>query len=369
MIPMAELDTIGAGGGSIAHVDDTGMFHVGPSSAGAVPGPACYRRGGTQPTVTDAMLVLGKLRADAFLSGSMPVDVQLAQRALQEHVAEPLGIDLEEAAAITVGVITHSMIQAIELNSVQKGYDPRDFTLVGLGGAGGLFVCDIAAEMGIPRVLVPPHPGITSALGLLTTDTVYESSTTEMTPLDGLDWSRIQRDYERLDARGAEQLRRDGVSDDAVALRRYADCRYANQGYELMVAAPEPVGEPERWCAAVADAFHAEHERTYSRRFDGQVHLVNIRTIAVGRRPPLRWPRLGDGAGPAGAQVHEQEVVFVVDGVRERHHTRFFERSRLGAGDVIEGAAVIEQFDATTVVSPGYGCRVDEHGNLTLERA
>jgi N-methylhydantoinase A/oxoprolinase/acetone carboxylase beta subunit len=370
MIPMAELDTIGAGGGSIAHVDDTGMFHVGPRSAGAVPGPACYQRGGTRPTVTDAMLVLGKLREEAFLSGSMPVDASLAERALEEHVARPLGIDLEEAAVITVGVITHSMIQAIELNSVQKGYDPRAFTLVGLGGAGGLFVCDIAAEMGIPRVLVPPHPGITSALGLLTTDTVYESSTTEMTALDALDWGRIQRDYARLDERGAEQLRRDGVADDAVELRRYADCRYANQGYELMVAAPGPLGDPESWACAVADAFHAEHERVYSRRLDGAVHLVNIRTIAVGRRPPLRWPRLapGDGAGPVRAQVHEQDVVFVIEGARERHLTRFFERSRLGAGDVIEGAAVIEQFDATTVVSPGFRCRVDDHGNLILER-
>ena len=239
MIPMAELDTIGAGGGSLAYVDEAGMFHVGPQSAGAVPGPACYMRGGERPTVTDAMMVLGKLRPESFLAGSMTVDPALAEQALRKHVCEPLGIDLIEAAASTVGVITHSMIQAIELNSVQKGYDPRDFTLVALGGAGGLFVCDIAIEMGIPRVLVPPNPGITSALGLLATDTVYEFSTTEMTPLAELDWARVQEHFARLDERGREQLHSDGVADDSIELRHYADCRYANQGYELMVAAPD----------------------------------------------------------------------------------------------------------------------------------
>ena len=291
MIPMAELDTIGAGGGSLAYVDEAGMFHVGPQSAGAVPGPACYMRGGDRPTVTDAMMVLGKLRPESFLAGSMTVDPALAEQALRKHVCEPLGIDLIEAAASTVGVITHSMIQAIELNSVQKGYDPRDFTLVALGGAGGLFVCDIAIEMGIPRVLVPPNPGITSALGLLATDTVYEFSTTEMTPLAELDWARVQEHFARLDERGREQLHSDGVADDSIELRHYADCRYANQGYELMVAAPDLGVGAEEWAAGVAEGFHVEHERQYSRRFDGAVHLVNLRTMAVGRRPAAALAR------------------------------------------------------------------------------
>jgi N-methylhydantoinase A/oxoprolinase/acetone carboxylase beta subunit len=368
MIPMAELDTIGAGGGSLAYVDEAGMFHVGPQSAGAVPGPACYMRRGDRPTVTDAMVVLGKLRAESFLAGSMTVDPALAEQALRKHVCEPLGMDLMEAAASTVGVITHSMIQAIELNSVQKGYDPRDFTLVALGGAGGLFVCDIATEMGIPRVLVPPNPGITSALGLLATDTVYEFSTTEMTPLAELDWARVQEHFARLDERGRDQLHSDGVADDAIELRHYADCRYANQGYELMVAAPDLEVGTDEWVAGVTEGFHAEHERQYSRRFDGAVHLVNLRTMAVGKRPPLQWPELAEGDGDvSGAQRHEQEVVFVVAGKRETHLTRFYDRAALRAGDVVEGAAVIEQFDSTTVVSPGMSARVDKHGNLILE--
>ena len=367
MIPMAELDTIGAGGGSLAYVDEAGMFHVGPQSAGAVPGPACYMRGGERPTVTDAMMVLGKLRPESFLAGSMTVDPALAEQALRKHVCEPLGIGVIEAAASTVGVITHSDDPGDQLNSVQKGYDPRDFTLVALGGAGGLFVCDIAIEMGIPRVLVPPNPGITSALGLLATDTVYEFSTTEMTPLAGRLGPRAGalRSPRR---RGREQLHSDGVADDSIELRRFADCRYANQGYELMVAAADLGVGPEEWAAGVAEGFHVEHERQYSRRFDGAVHLVNLRTMAVGRRPPLRWPKLEPGDGDvSGAQVHEQEVVFVVGGRREAHATRFYDRALLRAGDVVDGAAVIEQFDSTTVVSPGMSARVDPHGNLIVE--
>jgi 5-oxoprolinase (ATP-hydrolysing)/N-methylhydantoinase A len=368
MIPMAELDTIGAGGGSLASVDEAGMFHVGPQSAGAEPGPACYQRGGDRPTVTDAMLVVGKLRPESFLAGAMSVDPALAERALREHVCEPLGIDLMEAAASTVGVITHSMIQAIELNSVQKGYDPREFTLVALGGAGGLFAADIALEMGIPRVVVPPNPGITSALGLLATDTLYEHSTTEMAPLDELDWNRVREQFGRLDERGREQLRRDGVADDAIELRHFADCRYANQGYELMVPAPDLAAGPAAWAEQLAEGFHGAHERQYSRRFDGAVHLVNLRTLAVGRRPPLRWPELPAGDGdPSRALRHEQDVVFVVEGRRETHATGFYERAGLRAGDDVPGPAVIEQFDSTTVVSPGMGARVDPRGNLILE--
>ena len=368
MIPMAELDTIGAGGGSLAFVDETGMLHVGPRSAGAVPGPACYQRGGTQPTVTDALVALGTLRPESFLGGAMEVDPALAVTALEQHICEPLGIGLDEAASSVVGVITHSMVQAIELNSVQQGYDPRDFTLVALGGAGGLFACDIAAEMGIPRVLVPPHPGITSALGLLATDTVYEYSTTEMGPLDGLDWDRVQGHFQRLDELGREQLARDGVPPAAVQLRHYADCRYAHQGYELMVPAAELGLGAEGWAAAVAEAFGAEHERQYSRRFDGAVELVNLRVMAVGRRPTLQWPRLARGDGrPERALRHEQDVVFVFKGSRERHRALFFDRAALRAGDALRGPAVIEQFDSTTIVAPEIECRVDDHGNLLLE--
>lgn len=369
MISMADVDTIGAGGGSLAYVDDTGMFHVGPQSAGANPGPACYMRGGTRPTVTDAMLVLGKLRSESFLSGAMTVDPALAARALEEHVCKPLGIGLEEAAASTVGVITHSMIQAIEFSSVQKGYDPRDFTFVALGGAGALFACDIAQEMGFPRVLIPPRPGITSALGLLATDTLYESSGTVMKPLHEADWDRLQTGYAGLDESALAQLHHDGIADEDIELRHYADCRYANQGYELIVRVPE-LEDHGSWVAAVEEAFHREHESVYSRRFDGAVTLVNIRTVGVGKRAAISWPALERGDGdPSGAVRHEQDVTFVLGGARETHSTRFYDRDALRAGDRLEGAAIVEQFDATTVINPGVACEVDTYGNLILEIA
>ena len=296
MLPMAELDTIGAGGGSLAYVDETGMFHVGPQSAGAEPGPACYMRGGTRPTVTDAMVVLGKLRPESFLDGAMPVDPALAEQALREHVAEPLGIGLEEAAASTVGVVTHSMIQAIELNSVQKGYDPRDFTFVALGGAGGLFACDIGQEMGLPRVA---HPAATRASprrwGCWLPTRCTSSRPRRCSRWPSSTGSAWWPTTPRLDDAAREQLRRDGIAGDAIELRRYADCRYANQGYELMVRVPALEGDPQAWAAAVEEAFHAEHERVYSRRFTGDVALVNLRTMGVGRRPELAWPELEAG--------------------------------------------------------------------------
>jgi N-methylhydantoinase A/oxoprolinase/acetone carboxylase beta subunit len=251
---------------------------------------------------------------------------------------------------------------------VQKGYDPREFTFVALGGAGALVACDIGQEMGLPRVVIPPHPGITSALGLLATDTLYEFSTTEMQALAALEWQRLTADYAALDESALTQLRRDGIADEAIELRRYADCRNANQGYELMVRVRPLEGDPQAWAATVEEAFHSEHERVYSRRFTGDVTLVNVRVMGVGKRPELAWPPLEEGDGdPSGAVRHEQDVLFLVDGRPEQRATPFFDRARLRAGDRITGPAIVEQFDATTVINPGVDCVVDRYGNLILE--
>jgi N-methylhydantoinase A/oxoprolinase/acetone carboxylase beta subunit len=358
-IPMADVDTIGAGGGSIALVDEAGMFHVGPQSAGSEPGPACYGRGGTRPTVTDAMLVLGKLRPCSFLGGNMRIDRNLAVRALRQHVCDRLNVDVPTAAAGTVAVITHSMIQAIELNSVQKGYDTRDFVLVALGGAGPLFACDIAQELSVPRVVVPPHPGITSALGLLATDLVYDFSTTIMQPLADLDRDRVRDEYAQLECAARRQLDRDGVPAERVEVRHYADCRYVNQGYELGVIVPIEVDLD--WADVVTEAFHAEHERTYSRRLDSDVQLVNIRALGVGHMTELSWP------SPPPAVKAEPLAVEDVRFGGDTHATAFYSRSALGEGTEIVGPAVIEQFDSTTVVNPSVRCRIDGAGNIVLE--
>jgi N-methylhydantoinase A/oxoprolinase/acetone carboxylase beta subunit len=368
-IPMADIDTIGAGGGSIALVDQTGMLHVGPQSAGAEPGPSCYGRGGTKATVTDAMVALGKLRPEAFLAGTMKVRPELAIAAIERDVGAPLDLSLSRAAASIVGVVTHSMIQAIELNSVQKGYDPRDFTLVALGGAGPLFACDIGQELELSRVLVPPHPGITSALGLLATDIVYDFSSTVMQSLESIDYDRIRSEYDRLEEAGRQQLIRDGIPEQRIELRWFADCRYVNQGYELSVRV-ESSDIDDAWVAALNESFHSEHERTYSRRFTGDIQLVNIRVLGVGLMEPLTWPRIPEGDGsPEAAEIDRCPVVFAHGASIEERDTRFYSRPLLRAGDALVGPAVVEQFDTTTIVNPGVRCVVDRFGNLVLETA
>ena len=238
MVPMVDIDTIGAGGGSIAYVDPGGVFRVGPQSAGADPGPACYGRGGTAPTSTDAQLRLGRLRADrGLLGGAMKLDLELAERALAD-VAGTLGMTVEEAALGALQIQKYGMTQAIELNSVRRGYDPREFTLVAAGGAGPLFACDIALELEIARVLVPPHPGIIAATGLLATDLQHEFVATERHALKSLDHAPPRRRFDELVAQAVAQLEADGVADDQRLVRRLADCRYAGQGYEVRSDVP-----------------------------------------------------------------------------------------------------------------------------------
>src|SRR5262245_4661661 len=235
MIPMVDVDTIGAGGGSIAYVDTGGIFRVGPRSAGADPGPAAYGRGGTEPTATDAMVNLGWLLPDAFLGGGMELRADLARKAFEEGPAKALGMTVEEASMGAVQILTHSMVQSIEENSVRKGYDPRDFALVAEGGAGPIFAAQIALEVGTPRVLVPGYPGVTAALGLLTTDMVYEYVATVYQRLSRLEVDALEATFVDLERQARAQLEEDGIPPDRMVLQRVADCRYLGQGYELRV--------------------------------------------------------------------------------------------------------------------------------------
>jgi 5-oxoprolinase (ATP-hydrolysing) len=367
MVPMVDIDTIGAGGGSIAYVDEGGVFRVGPQSAGADPGPACYGRGGTEPTSTDAQLLLGRLRPErGLLGGAMTLDLDLARRAMSK-VADKLGVSVEEAALGALQIQKFGMVQAIELNSVRRGYDPRELTLVAAGGAGPLFACDIASELEIPRVLVPPHPGITSATGLLATDLQHEFVATERHFLRSLDRDRLAARYEELCAQAQAQLEADKVPEDRRLIRRLADCRYVGQGYEVRVDVP---GGPidDVWVARLAEAFHQAHEREYGHRFDAEIEIVNIRALAIGRIQELQWPEIERGDGdPSQAKTAEREVVFDVEGKGERRLTPFYDRDLLRAGDRIEGPAVIEQYDSTTVVPPGFLAEIDRHGNIVID--
>ncbi|WP_280458622.1 hydantoinase/oxoprolinase family protein [Nocardia carnea] len=371
MVPMAEVDTIGAGGGSIAVVDEGGMFRVGPRSAGAVPGPACYARGGTEPTSTDAMVTMGWLRADSFLSGTMEIRPELARTAIQTHIADELGTTLDAAAMGIFKILAHSMTEAISLHSVRKGYDPREFSLIAEGGAGPLFAWQIADQLGIPRVIVPGHPGITSAVGLLTTDIRYEVPTTVWTSSADPDMALLTEQMARLSREAVGRLEDDGVAAANITLERSVDCRYVGQGYELRVPAPD--GEiDDVWVKTVADEFHRAHGRTYSQRFDDKpVQLVNIRVTGVGAVPHVRIAEIEAGAADASAAIKTTtKALFWRNDTAEPEwvDTPVYDRALLLAGNEFDGPAIVEQFDSTTIVGMGQHATVDAVGHIIIER-
>jgi N-methylhydantoinase A/oxoprolinase/acetone carboxylase beta subunit len=368
MIPMVDVDTIGAGGGSIAYVDQGGIYRVGPRSAGADPGPAAYGRGGTEPTASDAMVNLGWLSPEAFLGGDMELRADLARTAFEEGPAAALEMSVEEASMGAVQILTHSMVQSIEENSVRKGYDPRDFALVAEGGAGPLFAAQIALEVGTPWVLVPPYPGITSAMGLLATDTVYEYVSTSYQRMSKLDGPALQRMLEELEEQARAQLDADGVPADRVLIQRVADCRYLGQGYELRVDAPS--GQVDQaWIDKVRSDFHDIHEREYSRRFeDADIEIPNVRVRGIGLMPELRMPDIEHGGeSPEAALRHEGEAWFRVSGRLEQVATRYYDRAQLKAGNRLAGPAIVTQYDSTTVIPPGIAAHIDRFGNIVID--
>ena len=367
MVPMVDIDTIGAGGGSIAYVDEGGVFRVGPQSAGAEPGPACYGRGGVDATSTDAQLLLGRLRPDrGLLGGNMQLDVDLAEGAMK-NVATELEMSVEEAALGALQVQMYGMTQAIEVNSVRRGYDPRDFTLVAAGGAGPLFACDIALELEIPRVLVPPYPGIVAATGLLATDLQHEFVATERHEIKGLDKAKLSARFDELVAQAVGRLEADNVPEDRRIVRQLADCRYAGQGYEVRFDAPAGAVD-DAWVEELKEGFHRAHEAEYGHRFDAEIEIINIRAVGIGRVTELQVSEIEAASGDASrAQMLEREVTFDVDGVAERLTTPFYEREKLGAGNRVDGPAVIEQYDTTTVIPPGLTAEIDKFGNIVID--
>ncbi|HEY2220309.1 MAG TPA: hydantoinase/oxoprolinase family protein [Gaiellaceae bacterium] len=353
--PVVDLVEIGAGGGSIAWVDSGGLLRVGPQSAGADPGPVCYRGGGVEPTVTDANVVLGRLNPDYFLGGEISLDVEGARRAIDERCAKPLGLNVVEAAHGIVEIANAAMVNALHLISVQRGYDPRDFLLVGFGGAGPVHANALARDAEIPTVLVPPSPGIFSATGLLTTDLKRDAAQTVVQRLDALDPSDVESVFAALEAAGAEEMRHEGVAEDAIEFERRLDLRYVGQSYELTV----PAG------GELAQRFHAEHDRVYGFSAESEpIECVSLRLTTIGRiaKPPPRALARGDAPEASSRrEVYFAEAGGYVD-------SPIYDRYVLGAGARLAGPAVVEEFDSTTVVHPGYGLRVDEHGNLFIEK-
>ena len=365
LVAMIDIGTIGAGGGSIAHVDAGGGFKVGPQSAGARPGPACYGSGGKAPTVTDANLALGRLDADNFLGGSMALDESAAEKVI-DGLAEQLGIERFEAAEGVLTIMNSNMANAIRAKTVQKGIDPRGFSLVAFGGAGPLHGAEVADLLGIPEVVVPLHPGITSAAGLLTTDLKYDQIKTEFQVKGAVDLDKINRDFQALSNELLEQFASDGLEEGDVEQLRFGDLRYVGQGYELRVAVPQ--GDLDGAALEqVWQAFHELHEQEYGHFFsDSPIEIVNIRLTGVGKMPKIATPPAPVGETLDAAQVKTAMSVFRVDGALQRLETNFYIRAKLPPETTIEGPAVILQKDTTTVVPPNWSAALDKGANLIL---
>jgi N-methylhydantoinase A/oxoprolinase/acetone carboxylase beta subunit len=365
LVPMIDIHTIGAGGGSIAWIDHGGAFRVGPRSAGAQPGPAAYGRGGTEPTVTDANLVLGRLDGDNFLGGEMKLDLDAARRAIAA-LARRLGLDDLEAAEGVLTILNSNMANAIRSRTIQKGIDPRQFSLVAFGGAGPLHGAEVAAMLAIPEVIVPPHPGITSAVGLLTTDLKYDAIRTEFQVQGDLDVARLDRDLRELQESLARRFGEDGLAVEQVSFARAADLRYVGQGYELRVPIAAGTIDESRLTEAF-EAFHRLHEAEYGHAFrQSPIEIVNIRVAGVGRMPKIGAPGVTHGRSLDDARVRTGRCVFRVDGRLQAFDTSFYQRRLLPLDTRIAGPAVILQTDSTTVVPPGWSATADRGGNVIL---
>jgi N-methylhydantoinase A len=367
MVPMLDVSTIGAGGGSIAYIDDGGFFRVGPRSAAADPGPACYGLGGVQPTVTDANLVLGRLNPNYFVGGRMTLNKELSEKAIGECLAKKLGMTLEGAALGVLKIVNNNMVQAIQKESVRRGFDIRKFSLIACGGAGALHACDLARRLGMSSIIVPPNPGILSALGLMATDLKYDFSRTELQLASRPDMPKLQRDFEELERDAVARLKQDRVPEGRRAIERAADCRYKGQGYELCVSVPAGT-VTEATVAAIVQNFHEAHRKEFGRAFqENDVEIVNLRVLAIGTIPELKWSRIENaGEDAIDAFKYEKEVVFEIAGEPEAVKTKVYERSRLKWGNTITGPAIVEQMDSTTVVAPGWKATVEGFGNLVI---
>ena len=357
LVPMLDVHAIGAGGGSIAFVDEGGAFRVGPRSAKARPGPACYGHGGTEPTISDAHLLLGRLDAERFLEGRMRLDRDAARAAI-EPLAAQLGMDAEATAQGILTIANANMARAIRSRTIEKGHDPRDFTLVAFGGAGPLHAAEVADLLNVPEVLVPPYPGITSANGLLTSDLKYDQMRTVFMVEGAVDAARVDRELGELEATLRGWLHEDGVDDADIRVTRALDCRYVGQGYELRV----PLDDGPFTADALA-RFHELHTREYGKAHGDPIEIVNARVTAVGRRPTVDALPVTSGTLDA-ARVDTQPVRFA-DG---EHATPFYTRAALPIGEPFAGPAIVLHPDTTTVVPPGWSGRADAAGNLILTR-
>jgi N-methylhydantoinase A len=368
-IPMMDIFEVGTGGGSIATVDASGALKVGPQSAGAEPGPACYGRGGTRPTVTDANLLLGRLAADRFLGGEMRLDAAAAERALREHVAEPLGIDTVRAADGILRIAATAMSYAVKAVSTERGLDAAAFALIAYGGAGPLHASAIAREIGMRRVIVPRAPGHFCAFGMLFADLRYDRVRTWFTRLSDVSFDAIERVYAELIDDGRKALTASGIEPARIAVTRAADMRYVGQEHPVTVALPPEVFR-RRSRDGLKRRFDQEHLQRYGTCApEESAEIVSLRATVTGvmKKPPLERIAHGARTPPASAGSGRRKVHFA--GLGKPVVTPTYDRRGLRAGNRIDGPALVEEHASTTVVSPGDRLQVDEYGDLVIEIA
>ena len=384
-VPVIDLAEVSAGGGSIAWIDPGGALRVGPQSAGAEPGPACYGRGGDRPTVTDANVVLGRLSRTHLLGGRLPIDAAAAEAAVRAHVADPLGLGVMEAAAGIVSVVNHGMAEALRIVSVERGHDAREFSLVAFGGAGPVHAAALAEELDIPEVVIPPIPGGFSALGLVATDLRRDWSHTFYSPIESIDPTALDRRLAELEHAAEAMLRDAGIAEPDRVVERAADCRYAKQAYELTV--PLAGGTVSRESLdALARAFHTQHLRTYGHENPSEsVQMVNVRVTATGRLPGVEFrggamaaggdTTAGDGAAAGGSAPPDDRVTAERDvWFGEPVRCPVIGRHDLATGppgaemDVRAGPFIVEEMDCTVVVPPGWSAGLDERGVIVMSR-
>ena len=364
-IPMIQVETLGAGGGSIGWIDEIGLLQMGPQSAGSEPGPACYDQGGEQPTTTDANLVLGYLNPDGLVGGRLPLNVGKARRAIETHLAAPLGISVEKAAHGMFTIVNNNMVNAIRRVSVERGYDPRDFVLNCAGGATAAHITALAREMGIRKVLISKLASGLCAFGQIISDVKYNYMAPAPVRLEGAEAAaKLDALFKELEAKGRADLAGDGFGAERVSVLRSLDMRYVGQVHECTVSV-EPFEVTEAALERLRAAFHARHEELYTYSEPGSVvEVVNVESALTGAVDKPARMTIAPGQGSHAALAGTREMIFAADGTQQ--DTPVYEGAKLGAGDRILGPAVIQEVTTTIVIEPGWTAELDPTGVYVL---
>lgn len=364
-IPAVDVHALGAGGGSIAWIDKGGALNVGPQSAAADPGPACYGLGGELPVVTDANLVLGRLNADYFLGGEMKLYPEKARAAIEKHIARPMKMSVEDAAYGIIRVVNANMVKGMAGSSIQKGYDPREFTLVAFGGAGPLHACELAKEIGMKKIVIPLYPGAFSAFGLVMSDIRHDYVQTVAQPASSVDPNDLLRAYLAMEEQARAQLREEKIAEKDVEIQWTADLRYAGQAYELNVPVSRNAKLSRKDVDATVAHFHALHQKVYEySSTDEPVDVINVRLVGIGQVPDVKLPRRKRGdPSPRPALKGKRPVYYEGRGFIK---VPVYERDLLKPGNIVKGPCIIEEIISSTVVIPGATARVDVWGNVIV---